>query len=86
MGRFQSVVLGLVTSLSRLDEVFTRASELTRDDGATLASALLVVIDVRQRTLSYLSAGHPPALLRSGTEVVALEAAGDVWVERWRER
>ena len=75
MGRFQSVVLGLVTSLSRLDEVFVRASELTRDDGATLATALLVVIDVRRRTLSYLSAGHPPALLRIGTEIDTLEGA-----------
>jgi hypothetical protein len=75
MGRLQSMVLGLLTSLPRADDVFTRASELVRDDGATLASALLVVVDTQRRTLDYISAGHPPPLLRIGRDVIALEGA-----------
>jgi hypothetical protein len=41
-------------------DVFTRASQLVHDDGATLASALLVVVDTEARSIEYVSAGHPP--------------------------
>jgi serine phosphatase RsbU (regulator of sigma subunit)/CHASE1-domain containing sensor protein len=76
MGRLQSMVLGLLTSLPTLDDVFTRASQLVHDDGATLASALLVVVDSGARTIEYVSAGHPPALLRrDGGDVLVLEGA-----------
>jgi serine phosphatase RsbU (regulator of sigma subunit) len=49
MGRLQSMVLGLLTSIPQPDDVFTRASRLVHDDGATLASALLVVVDAEAR-------------------------------------
>jgi serine phosphatase RsbU (regulator of sigma subunit) len=75
MGRLQSMVLGLVTSMPQSDDVFTRASQLVHDNGATLASALLVIVDTEARTLDYINAGHPPALLRTGDDVVVLEGA-----------
>ena len=60
-----------------IGEVFDHAQNvLRRDIEFTLASAVIAVVDVATSTLSYVSAGHPPLLMRdpSGT-VMSLEGA-----------
>jgi anti-sigma regulatory factor (Ser/Thr protein kinase) len=45
-------------------------------ESAEIATAFIGIIDPKNRTMRYASAGHPPPLLRRGSELIELHAAG----------
>ena len=68
MSSARAMIRGLASSEIRLDELLARLNDhLDRDtDAGMFMSLFLGAIDLRERTLVYGSAGHPPQLLYRG--------------------
>src|SRR3546814_10570322 len=72
MVQLKAVSGALVRLDSPLGEVYRQTTRLLRSGDRTItATALIVVIDVAESTLSYAAAGHPPPVVREadGTTV-----------------
>jgi CHASE1-domain containing sensor protein len=66
MIELRSVIHALLRSAHPIDQVVSVADDIL--DSATqtrIATALIAVFDSKERTVEYVSAGHPPALLRA---------------------
>jgi serine phosphatase RsbU (regulator of sigma subunit) len=70
MIHLSTILGGLVRSGTPLGEVMALANAMLDGDGM-VATAQVIVLDPAQSTLSIVSAGHPPALLRQPSGVVA---------------
>lgn len=65
MAQLQAVIGALVRLGMPLAEIFQQTTRLIRRDRRSVtATALLVVVDTEQQTLSYVAAGHPPPVVR----------------------
>ena len=70
MIHLSTILGGLVRSGTPLDEVMARTNAMLDGDGM-VATAQVIVLDPAQSTLSVVSAGHPPPLLRDPSGTVA---------------
>jgi hypothetical protein len=64
MAQLQHLIAGLIRTDTPLDRVFAQANAMLAEVDAIYATAQLIHVDHRWRRVGYLSAGHPPALLR----------------------
>jgi len=64
MAQLQHLIAGLIRTDTPLDRVFAQANSMLAEGDAIYATAQLIHVDHRWRRVGYLSAGHPPALLR----------------------
>jgi len=66
MIELRSSIHALLRSHHPIDDIFTVADEiLSSGDRARIATALLAVFDSRDESVRYVSAGHPPAVVRA---------------------
>ena len=73
MTQIRTVVHTLVVGGMTLPDVLVRTSEMMQRDGLGYATVLLAVVDPAAGALDYVTAGHPPALVRQpGGAVLAL--------------
>ena len=73
MTQIRTVVHTLVVGGMTLPDVLVRTSEMMQRDGLGYATVLLAVVDPAAGAIDYVTAGHPPALVRQpGGAVLAL--------------
>ncbi|HKH06204.1 MAG TPA: SpoIIE family protein phosphatase [Acidimicrobiales bacterium] len=64
MAQLQYLIAGLIRTGTPLDRVFAQANDMVAEDDGIYATAQVLHVDHRWHRLGYLSAGHPPALVR----------------------
>jgi serine phosphatase RsbU (regulator of sigma subunit) len=76
MAQLQYLIAGLVRTGTPLDRVFAQANDMIAEEDDIYATAQVLHVDHRWHRLGYLSAGHPPALVRrpDGTVVTLSQA------------
>jgi CHASE1-domain containing sensor protein len=73
MTQIRTVVHTLVVGGMTLPDVLMRTSAMMQRDGLGYATVLLAVVDLARGAIDYVTAGHPPALVRQpGGAVLAL--------------
>lgn len=77
MVQLRSIIQALVRGGVDLGEVFPRASALLQEnDNGVTASAFIAIVDRSAQTISYISSGHPPSLLRTADGSVRVLEGG----------
>ena len=64
MTQIRTVVHTLVVGGMTLPDVLVRTSAMMQRDGLGYATVLLAVVDLAAGAIDYVTAGHPPALVR----------------------
>jgi serine phosphatase RsbU (regulator of sigma subunit) len=64
MTQIRTVVHTLVVGGMTLPDVLVRTSAMLQRDGLGYATVLLAVVDLERGAIDYVTAGHPPALVR----------------------
>jgi serine phosphatase RsbU (regulator of sigma subunit) len=64
MTEIQATLRGLIQAAERVDEILPRSTQMMGDDTGMVATCAIFRLDARRSAIEYVSAGHPPALLR----------------------